>query len=133
MVIVGVNVMVPLVSALASMPPPSVKVLPPKVNELAPLLKVSLLSNRLVMLLFNDVPDDPAAPNTNESPLAGGVLPPDVVQLPAVFQFASVLPTQVSVPAAWTETVDSATKARAPNRFTTDFFMGVFMGLGLRG
>ena len=78
MKIVGVNVMVPLVRALASMPPvPSVKVLPPKVNELAPLLKVSLLTDRLVMLLVKVRPDNPAAPNTSESPLAGGVLPPD--------------------------------------------------------
>ena len=40
----------PLLSALASMPPvPIVMLLPPNVNELAPLLKVSLLSVRLEM------------------------------------------------------------------------------------
>ena len=70
----------------------------------------------------------PAAPNTKESPLACGVLPPDVVQLPAVFQFALVLPTQVSVPAAYTETLESATAARVLNTFMIVFFMVVLNG-----
>ena len=84
------------------------------------------MTDRLEMLLFKAVVL--AEPNTSESPLAGGVLPPTVVQLPAVFQFASVLPTQVSVPAAYIETVESAVATSAPNTFRMVFFMEVLVG-----
>jgi hypothetical protein len=57
--------------------------------------------------------------------LAGGVLPPEVAQLAAVFQFASVLPTQVLV-AALADRVVIATPTSAPNRLFTDLFFTIY-------
>src|ERR1035437_2662003 len=101
--------------------PLSVRPLPPNVKEPGP-LRLILLTDR-VMSLFKAVPAEPAAPKISESPVPGGVLPPDVVQLAAVFQFASVLPTQVSVPAAWPERVESAAATSTLSMLMVFLFM----------
>src|ERR1017187_8771568 len=81
-------------------PPVSVMELLLSVKALAPPLNVipaTLFS--AVRLLFSVVPEVPAAPNSQESPLKGGLLTP--VQL-ASPKLTEVLPTQVSGPlAAW--------------------------------
>ena len=56
--------------------------------------------------------------------LAGGVLPSTVVQLAAVFQLASALPIQVSVPAARVDAAESAaTGSRTKALFRFLFFI----------
>src|ERR1035437_679544 len=71
----------------------SVKALAPPLNVIPATLF------RAVRLLFSAVSEDPAAPNTQESRLMGGLLAPVQLASPKLME---VLPTQVSAPlAAW--------------------------------
>jgi len=86
---------------LLVMPPASTMgLVPTKLKLLAPLLKVMPLSEvPFAKLLVSVVPDDPAAPKNSQSPPIGGALTAGL-QLAAVAQFLSVLPSQVSLPFA---------------------------------
>ena len=78
-------------------PPVSVMESLVKVKALAPLLNVMPATLKPERLLFSVVPEIPAAPNTQESPLMGGLFAP--VQL-ASAKLMLPLPTHVSAPFA---------------------------------
>src|SRR5436190_5985102 len=89
--------------------PARVIAFPAKVNGLAPALKVIPATlNSGARLLFNSVPEEPAALNRNESPSTGGLFPPPQFKS---FQFADELPTQVSVAAVAPAVTTIATAA----------------------
>jgi len=83
--------------------------LPPIVYKVVP-LKLMLPQVKAVSSLFGVV--DPAPPNTSESPVATGPEPDELVQFAVVLKLVPVPPTQVSVLAANTAGVSSAS-ARA--------------------
>ena len=124
-VFVMAKLMVCTAVLLFVIPPASTIGLPTKVKLLAPLLKV--MPAKFVpfpILLVSVVPDDPAAPKNSQSPPIGGALTAGL-QLAAVAQFLSVLPSQVSLPFAATAGVADSARRQAIANCTGDCLIQV--------